>query len=162
MTDPDGYYSNLNRQRAKLAYARSLLPHLQRCVQDVGPNPSYSVIARWLEEQGVKPSAGAKEGAKWNAQVITDYLLMDGLEPTTENIETYIQERDRANKLGQRKVARKFGFRITISARWRENEWKILSSKGEERRHYDEQQLAKHIDEVVKVASALRAALLIR
>ena len=74
MTDTDGYFSLIKRQRRKFEYAETLVPFFAEAASDLGAQRSEGALADWLNERGVKPSANAKEGTKWHRQRLPEIL----------------------------------------------------------------------------------------
>ena len=93
--DPDRLVSLYERQSAKLDFANGLVAPFRKCGHEMHRLSSLRKICGWLDENHVRPSATAKEGAKWHPQRLHDYLYMDGSEPTRKIVRAKKERRDR-------------------------------------------------------------------
>lgn len=145
MTDVDRYLSLIGRQKKKLQHAEAIVPQLSDVRLDIGPGQSLNQIAKALTEQGISPQPN-RPGKKWTAQQVYELVYFDGLEPTDEN-------------LWQRLPNAKLGFRVIAQRTFNYNRADIARLYGEERLRWEEDRLKKHLDDISRVAKAVRHAL---
>lgn len=158
MADPDRYYALIARQRKKLEYAPVIEAAFREAVTELGPNPSLTELSRWLSGR-VKPSASSKDGAKWTAQTVKDWLYFDGIDPSEANLQSFWEDDDRRNKSKRSKWLREAGFRFSAFEAWVKTKGTITIVEGNERAEFQERKLNEHFGKISKVAVALRAAL---
>ena len=158
MADPDRYYALVARQRKKLDYAPVIEAAFHEAVTELGPNPSLTELSRWLSGR-VKPSASSKDGAKWTAQTVKDWLYFDGIDPSEANLQSFWEDDDRRNKSQRNKWLREAGFRFTAFEAWEKTKGTIAVVEGDERAEFQEQKLTEHFDRISGVAKTLRASL---
>ena len=129
MADPDRYYALIARQRKKLDHAPVIEAAFHEAVTELGPNPSLTELSRWLSGR-VKPNASSKDGAKWTAQTVKDWLYFDGIDPSEANLQSFWEDDDRRNKSQRNKWLREAGFRFTAFEAWRKTKGTIASVEG--------------------------------
>ena len=157
MSEPDRYFALITRQQRKLDYAPIIEHAFHEAVEVLGPNPSLTELARWLDGR-VEPSASSKSG-KWTAQTVKDWLYFDGIEPTEANLKGFWTETEGVNQSRKNKVRREAGHRFTAYEAWHKSKATIEYERGTERAAYEEQRLAEHLRQIEVAAQALRAAL---
>lgn len=148
--DPDRLVSLYERQKRKLDFAETLIPVFERCGDEIGRFRSLREICAWLDANHVQPSRTAKRGSKWHPQRLSDYVYMDGSEPSDEALEA---SNDRSE--GMRvKIRRTFeSARFVMEGRPDlQSRWGTVESW--------EERLKAHDQRVVYVANRLRRALL--
>lgn len=158
MADPDRYYALIARQRKKLEHAPVIEAAFHEAVTELGPNPSLMELSRWLSGR-VRPSASSKDGAKWTAQTVKDWLYFDGIDPSEANLQSFWEDDDRRNKSQRSKWLREAGFRFSAFEAWVKTKGTIAIVEGDERAEFQERKLKEHFEKISKVAVTLRAAL---
>lgn len=158
MADPERYYALIARQRKKLDYAPVIEASFHKAVTELGPNPSLTELSRWLTNR-VKPSASSKDGAKWTAQTVKDWLYFDGIDPSEANLQSFWEDDYRRNKSQRSKWLREAGFRFTAFEVWEKTKRTIAVVEGDERAEFQERKLTEHFERISEVTKTLRAAL---
>ena len=158
MADPDRYYALIARQRKKLEHAPVIEAAFHEAVTELGPNPSLTELSRWLSGR-VKPNASSKDGAKWTAQTVKDWLYFDGIDPSEANLQSFWEDDNRRNTSQRNKWLREAGFRFTAFEAWEKTKGTIAVLEGDERAEFQEQKLTEHFENISRIAKALRASL---
>ena len=156
--DTHRFVSVLKRQQKKVKHAKSLLPAFEKCGLNLTRFAALRERAQWLEENGAKPSIEGR--GQWTAQTVTEFLWLDGAEPTPNAI----QGRRRRNE----------GMRITIMRQFAQVEGRLdepphfvllesgkranIGGYGEGARAHFENEVRKHCDELVDVGQKIRTA----
>ena len=107
----------------------------------------------------MKPTTSSKDGAKWTAQTVKDWLYFDGIDPSEANLQSFWEEDDRRNKSQRSKWLREAGFRFSAYEAWEKTKRTIVAKEGEERAEFQERKLTEHFERISGVAKTLRAAL---
>ncbi|MBX7459364.1 hypothetical protein K3152_14010 [Qipengyuania sp. 1NDH17] len=158
MSDTQRYLSLIERQRKKLDYAPVIEAAFRDAVIDLGPNPSFTELAKWLTGR-VHPSVSAKENSRWVAQQVKDWLYLDGIEPSEPNLRDFLSNCRGLPERRRTKWLRDAGFRFTAFEMWQRMKPTFLVVDGEERTRFLEGKLEHHMERTSKVARSLRSAL---
>ena len=146
MSDAQRYLSLISRQQKKLAYAQTLLPVFEEAARIIGPGQSLNAISRWLTETGIKPGPGAKDGAKFGVQALTDFLYCDEPEATQEAIEGFPSRND--------------GYAVKVLRSFMINRGGFKPPEySAERQEFEHRRVLKHVENLKITGRALRTAL---
>lgn len=144
MSETQRYLGLIERQKKKLDYAPVIEAAFREAVIDLGPNPSFTELAKWLTGR-VHPSVSAKENSRWVAQQVKDWLYLDGIEPTEANLLSFISGSRGWTGRRRNKWLRDAGFRFTAFEMWQRMRHTFLIVDGEERTEFLESKLHQYI-----------------
>ena len=158
MTNPDRYFSIVARQKTKFAYAETLAPIFAKAAAELGAQRTETALARWLNERGVQPSAGAKRGERWHRQRLPEILLflaepppLNGVEVTGDNLKWADADWDSLSKSKRERFGPRYAATVWF-VRCRKH-FKITGDLTRE-----EEKLGAHLANIERVIRILQEA----